>query len=86
MFGFDDDFGLDDLIEADIQFGLFEDDDRQVLLQERKQQVLWLPPHRCFTKLDRMSHPKILPELLFGSRWFELATFCPYNLCHLHPS
>lgn len=27
MFGFDDDdFGLDDLIEADIQYGLFEDD------------------------------------------------------------
>ena len=26
MFDFDDDFGLDDLIEADIQYGLFEDD------------------------------------------------------------
>ena len=35
MFGFDDDdFGLDDLIEADIQYGLFEDDDRMVLIQE----------------------------------------------------
>ena len=43
MFGFgDDDFGLDDLIEADIQFGLFEDDDRQVLLQERKQNPIYL--------------------------------------------
>ena len=26
MFNFDDDFGLDDLIELDIQYGLFEED------------------------------------------------------------
>ena len=26
MFDFDDDFGLDDLIELDIQYGLFEED------------------------------------------------------------
>ena len=37
MFGFDDDdFGMDDVIELDIQFGLFEDDDRQVTLQIQK--------------------------------------------------
>ena len=32
MFGFDDDFGLDDLIEADIKFGLFEDDKKKISL------------------------------------------------------
>lgn len=38
MVGFDDDnFGLDDIIEADIQFGLFEDDDKQVNKQIQKQ-------------------------------------------------
>ena len=26
MFGFDEDFGLDDLIEADVMYGLFEND------------------------------------------------------------
>lgn len=37
MFGFDDDdFGMDDVIELDIQFGLFEDDDRQVIIQMQK--------------------------------------------------
>lgn len=35
MFDFDDDFGLDDLIEADIEFGLFEDD---VPLKERQKE------------------------------------------------
>lgn len=34
MFVFDD---LEDLIEADIQFGLFEDDDKQVQHQRKKQ-------------------------------------------------
>ena len=33
-FGFDD---LEDLIEADIQFGLFENDDKQVQYQRKKQ-------------------------------------------------
>ena len=37
MFGFyDDDFSLNTLIETDIQFGLFEDDDRQVQHQYKK--------------------------------------------------
>ena len=34
MFGFDD---LEDLIEADIQFGLFKDDNKQVQHQRKKQ-------------------------------------------------
>ena len=34
MFDFED---LEDLIEADIQFGLFEDDDKQVQHQRKKQ-------------------------------------------------
>ena len=38
MFEFDDDFGLDDLIEADIQYGLFEDDDKLVMQQIKSQQ------------------------------------------------
>ncbi len=34
MFGFDD---LEDLIEADVQYGLFEDDDKQKQQQIKKQ-------------------------------------------------
>ena len=42
MFGFDDDdFGLDDLIEADIQYGIFEEDNKfvknQIKYQPNKQ-------------------------------------------------
>lgn len=39
MFGFDDDFGLDDLIEADIKFGLFEDDEKVKLLKRKKENL-----------------------------------------------
>ena len=36
MFDFDDDeFGLDDLIEADIQYGLFEED--AIILYQKKE-------------------------------------------------
>ena len=40
MFGFDDDFGLYDLIEADIQYGLFEDDDKLIEKQFKQQKKL----------------------------------------------
>lgn len=45
MFYFDDEFGLDDLIEADIQYGLFEEDDKKLFQKKmnttkKKQQKL----------------------------------------------
>ena len=36
MLNFDDDFGLDDLIEADIEYGLFEDDDKKLKQKIKK--------------------------------------------------
>ena len=37
MFDFDDDeFGLDDLIEADIQYGLFEEDAKKIYKKRNK--------------------------------------------------
>ena len=78
MFGFDDDdFGLDDLIEADIQFGLFEDDDRQVLLQERKQNPIYLKKseevyrkiERGFDKIEQaLKSPCFSEKALFKAR------------------
>lgn len=78
MFGFDDDdFGLDDLIEADIQFGLFEDDDRQVLLQERKQNPIYLKKseevykklEQGFDKVERaLKNPSYSEKKLFKAR------------------
>lgn len=38
MLNIDDEFGLDDLIEADIQYGLFEDDNKMVYQQESTNQ------------------------------------------------
>ena len=38
MLNIDDEFGLDDLIEADIQYGLFEDDNKKVYQQESTNQ------------------------------------------------
>ena len=36
MFNFDDDFGLEDLIEADIEYGLFEDDNEKIKQKPKK--------------------------------------------------
>lgn len=36
MFDFDDEFGLDDLIEADIKYGLFEEDEKKLHQTKKK--------------------------------------------------
>lgn len=79
MFGFDDDdFGLDDLIEADIQYGLFEDDDRMVLIQEyqNKSSVLLKKSEDIYKRLEQGFNK--VEQALNSSSYSERALFKAY--------
>ena len=78
MFGFDDDdFGMDDVIELDIQFGLFEDDDRQVTLQiqktnqaySKKIDEVYKKIEQGFDKIEQaLNSPSFSEKALFKAR------------------
>lgn len=95
MFDFDDDFGLDDLIEADIEFGFFEDD---VPLKERqkqksiREQTKNLPKQRkkqnlfgIYSNFNYLYVPTFLPYwsysvILPEESFLKVPVFLPYWL------
>ena len=79
MFGFDDDdFDLMDMVEADIQYGLFEDDDRLVLLQgQPKITPAYLKNMQDVYKKLEQGFNKI-EQILKSSNYSERALFKAY--------